>query len=98
MLLFQLKVLFDKIRSEVQSHIKIHRMRKVALGTCPAASGTIRLELQRLRACFRHMVERVEPRATINTRSNTLRWLPPESLQDRVLDEEVAIIEKFALI
>lgn len=96
-----LKSYFDKMRvSEVtRDHsVKYIEMRKAGiLGTCPAANGTIRLELQRLRACFRHMVERVEPREQRLTPDQIpYVELPPESLpRDRVLDEEeVAIIRE----
>ncbi len=74
------------------------RLRKTGvIGVCPAANGTIRLELQRLRACFRHMVERVEPREQRLTLDQIpYVELPPESLpRERVLDEdEVAIIRE----
>ncbi len=96
-----LKSYFGNIRiSETKrDHSKEYiRLRKSgAIGTCPAANGTIRLELQRLRACFRHMVERVEPREQRLTPDQIpYVELPPESPpRDRVLDEEeVAIIRE----
>ena len=96
-----LKSYFGKMRiSEViRDHsVKYIEMRKAGiLGTCPAANGTIRLELQRLRACFRHMVERVEPREQRLTQDQIpYVELPPESPpRERVLDEdEVAIIRE----
>lgn len=75
----------------------INLRRKGVIGTCPAANGTIRLELQRLRACFRHMVERVEPREQrLSLDQIPYVELPPESLpRERVLDEdEVALIRE----
>ena len=75
----------------------IRLRRNGTIGTCPAANGTIRLELQRLRACFRHMVERVEPREQRLTLDQIpYVELPPESPpRERVLDEdEVAIIRE----
>lgn len=96
-----LKSYFDKMRvSEViRDHsVKYIEMRKAGIiGMCPAANGTIRLELQRLRACLRHMVERVEPREQRLTLDQIpYVELPPESLpRDRVLDEdEVATIRE----
>ena len=59
------------------------------IGSCKAASGTIRGELQRLRACFRFMLDKVEPREQRLT-SEMLPYieLPPASPpRDRILSE-----------
>ena len=96
-----LKSYFGKMKvSDVKRNhsVKYIEMRKAGIiGVCPAANGTIRLELQRLRACFRHMVERVEPREQRLTLDQIpYVELPPESLpRERVLDEdEVALIRE----
>jgi len=60
------------------------------IGQNKAASGTIRSELQRLRSCFRFMVEKVEPREQ-RLKKEMLPYidLPPASpARDRVLSEE----------
>lgn len=60
------------------------------IGQCPAASGTIRNELQRLRACFRFMMERVEPKEQ-RLHTDVIPYVelpPPSPPRDRVLDEE----------
>jgi len=67
------------------------------IGQCPAASGTIRGELQRLRACFRFMVERVEPKEQrLSQDLIPYVQLPPPSLpRDRVLnDNEVSLLRE----
>lgn len=60
------------------------------IGTNKAASGTIRGELQRLRACLRFMNERVEPREQrISKEAIPYIDLPPPSPpRDRVLTED----------
>tara|TARA_R110002012_G_scaffold135843_2_gene289835 strand:- start:2718 stop:3653 length:936 start_codon:yes stop_codon:yes gene_type:complete len=71
-----------------QEYIKLRK--NGLLGTSKAADGTIRLELQRLRACFRFMVERVEPRKQ-RLRADQIPYvdLPPESLpRQRFLNED----------
>lgn len=61
-----LKAYFGKMRvSEItkQDSIEYARIRrKAGIGRKSAADGTIRQELQKLRACFRFMAERIEPR------------------------------------
>jgi integrase len=47
-------------RADSKEYIELRRKGKI--GTCPASDSTIRMELQKLRAAFRFMVERVEPR------------------------------------
>lgn len=71
--------------------LKYREMREAGIiGRCPAVSGTVRVELQRLRACFKHMVQRVEPREQRLTLDKIpFVELPPASPpRERVLDEE----------
>ena len=60
------------------------------IGRNKAATGTIRRELQSLRACFNFMCKGVEPKERrINAESLPYIELPPESLpRDRVLTED----------
>ena len=78
----------SEIKAIIQEYIE---MRKAGLiGTSQASNGTIRLELQRLRACFRFFVERVEPKEQ-RLKQEIIPYveLPPESPpRERVLDEE----------
>jgi len=60
------------------------------IGRNKAASGTIRGELQRLRACFRFMVERVEPKEQ-RLSQDVIPYVelpPPSPPRDRVLDDD----------
>ena len=67
------------------------------IGQCPAASGTIRGELQRLRACFRFMVERVEPKEQ-RLSLDVIPYVelpPPSPPRDRILDDdEVSLLRE----
>ena len=48
-------------RADSREYITLRREGRI--GTCPASESTIRMELQKLRAAFRFMQERVEPRS-----------------------------------
>ena len=79
--------------SEVKSKhsLKYREMREAGIiGRCPAVSGTVRVELQRLRACFKHMVQRVEPREQRLALEEIpfVELPPPSPPRERVLDEE----------
>ena len=68
------------------------------IGSSKGATGTVRGELQRLRACFRFFVERVEPKEQ-RLKQEMIPYveLPPESPpRERVLDEdEVQLIRDY---
>jgi len=89
-----LKKYFDNmpVSSVQRKHSKkyIELRENGLIGQCPAASGTIRNELQRLRACFRFMVERVEPKEQrLDQELIPYVELPPPSPpRDRVLDDD----------
>jgi len=85
---FRNKRVSECVRADSENYIEIRRQGKI--GQCPASNGTIRLELQRLRACYRFMQEVVEPKEQRIPKDNfSYVELPPASLpRDRVLDEE----------
>lgn len=91
----------NKTVSEIvrQDSINYTRIRKEGrIGRCPAANSTVLYELQKLRACFRFMVERIEPK------ERRLSWdiMPyvetpePSPPRNRVLDtSEVNTLREF---
>ena len=85
---FRNKKVSDCVRADSEKYIEIRR--QGLIGRCPASNGTIRLELQRLRACYKFMQEVVEPKEQRIPKENfAYVELPPASLpRDRVLDEE----------
>lgn len=85
---FSNKRISEVTRVDSQNYITLRR--KGDIGQCPASNGTIRLELQRLRACYKFMREIVEPKEQRIPKDNfAYVELPPESLpRDRVLDKE----------
>ena len=95
---FKNKRVSEVTRPDSEKYIEIRRQGKI--GRCPASNGTIRLELQRLRACYRFMQEVVEPKEQRIPKDNfAYVELPPESLpRDRVLDKEELDILREACI